>query len=91
MKPLLVSVEAANIMVGMATDTGVNLLAPGKTPKTNLMFLLSLSILSKRYTIFSMCCVHLLHLPATITGWVPAKHLGNNLGIYRRISIKGFI
>ena len=23
----------------MATDTGVNLLAPGKTPKTNLMFL----------------------------------------------------
>lgn len=24
---------------GMATDTGVNLLSPGKTPKTNLMFL----------------------------------------------------
>ncbi len=23
----------------MATDTGINLLAPGKTPKTNLMFL----------------------------------------------------
>jgi glutamine synthetase len=23
----------------MATNTGVNLLAPGKTPKTNLMFL----------------------------------------------------
>jgi glutamine synthetase len=39
----------------LATDTGINLLSPSKTPMSNLQFLTSLSIQSKQYMTMSLC------------------------------------
>jgi glutamine synthetase len=38
----------------LATDTGINLLSPSKTPMSNLQFL-TLSIQSKQYMTMSLC------------------------------------
>ena len=57
------------------STTEENLLDPGDTPMENLQFLVFLAAVIKLWTSTPTCCGPLWPLPATITVWVPTRHL----------------
>ena len=59
----------------ISTDTGKNLLDPGKEPSKNTQFLLFLAAIIKGVDEYQDCCVSLWPLPATTTGWAPTRPL----------------
>jgi glutamine synthetase len=66
----------------MATDTGVNLLAPGKTPKTNLMFLTFFVNTIKAVHDYADLLRASIASAATTSVWVRTKRLPAIISVF---------